>query len=218
MTEILDKIIELCDEKINDTLFSIHCHIMHERDGSNTDYSVYSEVLGNAYIVKSEMESFKKDIDSIVNNLTLQGIGEWENPYLSDELIDWSEEDKAMDVFNYLLERSFSRDNTLLITHPSKQSLAFIEEYFLLKKIISDGFKKFFPTVDFKKMTTLENGETILSDWTEKDQNNSMTDVDLKKIGLVSEFDSFISKANSVKNALIAKTDPFDVLVFIRDN
>ncbi len=218
MKEILDKVIGLCDEKISDMLLSIQCHIMHERDGRNHDYSACFEMLGVAYTVKSEMESFKEDIDCIVNYLTLHSIGEWENPLLSNELFKDDEEYLNMDVYEYLLWKHFSDDNLLLATAPSKYSMSFIEQHFALKKAISDGFKKFFPNLELKKLTVTEDGENVLSEWTEKDENNKMTDKDLEKIGLIAEFESFISKANSVKNALIAKVDPLEVLAFIRDN
>lgn len=218
MKAILDKVIGLCDEKINDMLMSIQCHIMHERDGHTHDHSAHFEMLGVAYTVRSEMESFKEDIDCIVNYLTLQTIGEWKNPLLSDEYFKHEEEFAKMDVYEYLLWKYLSDDNLLLMTNPSKYSVNFIEQHFALKKAISDGFKQFFPNVEFKKLTVTDEGEKILSEWTEKDENNKMTDKDLEKIGLIAEFESFVSKANSVKNALIAKVDIFDILVFIRDN
>jgi len=218
MKAILDKVIDLCDEKISDMLLSIHCHIMHERDGRTHDHSAHFEMLGVAYTVKSEMQSFKEDIDCIVNYLTLNSIGEWENPVLSNELFKDDEEYSKMDVYEYLLWKHFSDDNMLLMTAPSKYSMSFIEQHFALKKAITDGFKKFFPNLNFKKLTVTEDGENVFSEWTEKDENNKITDKDLEKIGLIAEFESFISKANTVKKALIAKVDPFDILVFIRDN
>lgn len=218
MKAILDKIIDLCYEKINDMSMAIQCHIMHERDGRTLDYSAHFEMLGVAYIVKSEMESFKEDIDNIVNNLTLHSIDEWKNPLLSDNYFENEEEFAKMDVYELLLWKYLSDDNLLLMTNPSKYSTEFIEQHFALKKAISEGFKKFFPNIDLKKMTITEDGENVFSEWTEKDENNKITGKDLEKIGLIAEFESFISKANSLKNALIAKVDPFDVLVFIRDN
>lgn len=218
MKAILDKVIDLCDEKISDMLLSIHCHIMHERDGRTHDHSAHFEMLGVAYTVKSEMQSFKEDIDCIFSHLCLHSISNWKNPVLSNKLFKDDEEYLKMDVYEYLLWKHFSDDNLLLTTAPSKYSMIFIEQHFALKKAITDGFRKFFPNLNFKKLTITEDGKNVLSEWTEKDENNKMTDKDLEKISLVAEFESFVSKANSIKNALIAKVDPLDIVEFIIDN
>lgn len=218
MKAVLDKIIEICDEKIDEMSWTIQCHIMHERDGNKSDYSILFEILGIAYSVKKEMESFKDNIDNIVNHLTLFGLGEWVNPFLSDEYFMHDEEFTQMDVYEYLLWKYFSSDNLFLITDPSTYSKKFIEQHFAMKKAISDGFKEFFPDVALKKMTINENGENILSEWTEKDENNKMTRRDLEKISLISEYESFILATNSVKTSLTEKIEPFSILTFIRDN
>jgi hypothetical protein len=219
MIQILDKIISICDDKIRDTMYAIQCNIMHERQGRGIDYSIYSEILGNAHIVKDEISWFKKSIIDIVENLELSVAGEWENPYISNDFNGiFDDEDKKKDVYDYLLGRHFNDNELVIMTSPSKFVNPFIEQNFAIKNLMRVGLKKFFPNLQLKKIVKMPNGENIIRDYNEKDENSDITNNDIEKIESVSDFDAFVDNAKNLQTMLLQKANETDILIFIRDN
>lgn len=199
--QILQKLIDLASSEKEEAIYTISCFDMHRRNRNTTaDLEAYFFSISNSELVISELKEYQGHVQTI----KVLSESEFNREYKEE-----------LDIYETLLHL-FSEYSRWIPSEPTDRIQNLIEYYYQKKKIYSEGIVKFFNVVK-AKMVQDEEGNNVLTEWTEKDELNKLSSEDLAKIELLQEWESFIDTMKKVEEMLESKEDVLEILKLINN-